>query len=133
MIHNEFAPDIPVGTVLSRPKGLALHRGIYLGNGLVFENTWKFGAHLATFSQFAAKRKVRAEKVLRVPAKLIYKRVKAALGRPYNLLTNNCDHAIARIEGDAPRKTAAGDIVRLAALALFAAVLLTAGRRPRLA
>jgi hypothetical protein len=133
MIHHEFAPDIPVGTVLSRPKGLSLHRGIYLGNGLVYESTWKFGARLATFSQFAAKRKVKAEKILSVPMKLIYQRVKASLGRSYNPLTNNCDHAIARIEGGAPRKSAAGDIIRLAALAMFVALVLNAGRRPRLA
>jgi len=131
MIHNEFAPDIPVGTVLSRPKGLSLHRGIYLGNGLVYENTWKFGARLATFSQFAAKRKVKAEKVLKISARLIFRRVKASLGTPYNPLTNNADHAIARIEGAESR--GAGAAYAYAALGLFVIALLAVARRPRFA
>ena len=130
MIPNEFAPDIPVGTVLSRPKGLALHRGIYMGNGLVYENTWKFGERLATFSQFAAARPVKAEKVLSVPVRLIFRRVKASLGRPYNVLTNNADHAIARIEGAA---SATPRAFAYAALGLFVIALLAVSRRPRLA
>lgn len=120
---KDFSPNIPVGTVLSRPKGLTLHRGIYLGNGLVFESTWKWGSRLATFAQFAAKRRVRAEKVLETPPSEIFRRVKDSLGMPYNALTNNCNHAIARIEGGArPRSGLRG----YALLALLVGAVLAA-------
>ena len=127
-MNQEITPaDLQVGSVLSRPKGPVMHRGIYLGNGWVFENTWKWGERISTLTQFAGRRKVTVERVLALPIGDVYTRVKARLGRPYCLFTNNCDHAVARVEEGAPRSA---QLLGIAIAAVFTAVVLASVKPP---
>jgi hypothetical protein len=127
-MEQEMSPaGLQVGSVLSRPKGPVMHRGIYLGNGWVFENTWKWGERISTFGQFAGKHTVTVERVLALPIGDVYTRVKARLGRRYCLFTNNCDHAVARVEEGAPRSA---QLLGITIAAVFAAVVLASVTPP---
>lgn len=91
--------NLPIGTVLGRSKGLLQHQGIYMGNGMVFENTQKFGERMSTYAEFAEMKAVRVVKAIELSTSEIYKRVGAALQqkRAYCPVTNNCEQSVNRI------------------------------------
>lgn len=91
--------NLPVGTVLGRSKGLLQHQGIYMGNGMVFENTPEFGERLATFAEFAEQKAVGVVKAIKLSSAEIYKRVSESLQkkRSYCPVTNNCEQSVNRI------------------------------------
>jgi hypothetical protein len=96
-----------VGSILARAKGPVQHRGIYLGDDKVFENTPEAGERIGSLAEFAQGQPVTVEKVTALSAHELhelYRRVHAAANarRRYDLITNNCDHAVTRIiEGEA--------------------------------
>lgn len=73
------------GTVLGRTKGILQHQSIYMGNGMVFENTPEFGERLATFSEFAGSKTVTAVSVIKLSASEIWRRVNASLQKAHLL------------------------------------------------
>lgn len=99
--------QIPIGSVLIRPKaeGFVQHRGIYVGDGNVFDNTPETGERISTFAEFAQGQVVNVERLIPLPTGEIYRRINVALRarRPYHLLNNNCDHTLTRIEQGVPR------------------------------
>ncbi len=113
------------GDVLSRRKGLVMHRGIALGDGRVLHNTPGRGEHISTESDFANGHRVRVEsasytarqRALAHAAEL----EREGRGRSYHLFGNNCEHTVNRAtSGDARSPQLRGWLagVGLAAVAL---------------
>ena len=95
------------GDVVSRRKGLVMHRGIALGDGRVLHNTPGRGEHISSEHEFAAGHRVHvrsgsledrrralahAEHFERSPS-----------GRRYHLFGNNCEHTVHRATSGEPR------------------------------
>ena len=90
------------GDIVSRRKGLVMHRGIALGDGRVLHNTPFRGEHICSEEEF------RAGKRLYVSNAHVDQRRRAlhhasrhddlhtSQRRSYNLLTNNCEHTVSR-------------------------------------
>ncbi len=98
----------PVGTIIARWKFPLIHRGIYVGSvggtDQVFESTIGHGARLIPFVIFAHGQKVWVEGNSRLSRHALLARVRRELGgkRWYNLITNNCDHAVTRVAHGRP-------------------------------
>ena len=84
------------GDVVSRRKGLVMHRGVVLTDGSILHNSPFRGEHVVSEAEF------RDGKTLYVVrTECPRKRRFAATSRPddgrgYNLLTNNCEHTVSR-------------------------------------
>ena len=116
--------QIPVGTLLSRPKlgKLVTHFGIYYGNGQVFENTITAGSRIVSFAEFAQREEVGIVSWPVLADWNLYRRIHAeiAANRPYDFLLNNCEHVVNRVLfGTATSSQAQG----AGALAMIALVL----------
>ncbi len=123
------------GDVLSRRKGLVMHRGIALGDGRVLHNTPGRGEHISSEAEFVSGQSVRVE---RQP---YYRRQRALrsaalfeaqdrTSRRYHLLDNNCEHTVHRhTSGEARSPQLRGWIMGVGC----AAVVLAVTRHPGLA
>jgi hypothetical protein len=102
MIPLPFGPSS--GDVLYRRKSpFYEHVGLYLGGGLVFQNTPEAGEHIVTLEGFSEGQSYRAQKTS-VPQHLLNWRVHLRLREPrrYHLFLNNCEHSVfALTEGKA--------------------------------
>lgn len=95
------------GDVVSRRKGLVMHRGIALGDGRVMHNTPGRGEHISSESEFANGQRVRVEtasyaerqRSLAHAARL----ERSHSGRSYHLLGNNCEHTVHRAASGSAR------------------------------
>ena len=86
------------GDIVSRRKGLVMHRGIALGDGRVLHNTPFRGEHICSEEEFrAGKRMYVANADLDQRRRALQRaHLHAEEGRGYNLLTNNCEHTVSR-------------------------------------
>jgi len=84
--------------MVSRRKGLVMHRGIALGDGRVLHNTPLRGEHICSEAEFrAGKRMYTANLDGDVRHRTLRRaHAHAREGRGYNLLTNNCEHTVSR-------------------------------------
>ena len=83
------------GDVVSRRKGLVMHKGLVMADGRILHNTPMRGEHISSESEF------RDGKRLHVTAGSDEHRSAAYWALPdrqrsYNLLTNNCEHTVNR-------------------------------------
>ena len=92
------------GDIVSRRKGLVMHKGLALEGGRVLHNTPFRGEHICSEADFREGKRMYVasadvgarHRTLRT-AELLAQR-----GRRYNLLTNNCEHTVSRASsGDA--------------------------------
>jgi hypothetical protein len=89
---GQFRP----GDVVSRRKGLVMHKGIALGNGCVLHNTPLKGEHISSEADFRAGKRMyatRLEPAARLRALRTADRVER---RGYHLWKNNCEHTVTR-------------------------------------
>lgn len=90
------------GDVISRRKGLVMHKGVVLADGRVLHNTPFRGEHVTTQTEFRAGRRLyvdasaRADRSARV-SRALHPDKYAHSERSYNLLTNNCEHTVSRV------------------------------------
>lgn len=85
----------PIGAKLGVGEFFYTHVGRYMGDGKIFHNHWKNDAEIITFDQFANGKKVEVlDQGVQSPQEFM-RRVQHVLasGKPYHLLTNNCEHA----------------------------------------
>ena len=93
------------GDIVSRRKGLVMHRGVALGGGRVLHNTPLRGEHICSEEEFRAGKRLY---VTHMDTDLRQRAVRRAHlhereRRGYNLLTNNCEHTVARAAHGEPR------------------------------
>lgn len=84
------------GDVVSRRKGLVMHRGISLGDGRVLHNTPFRGEHVCTESEFRAGKRMYVSNLEHSDRQRVLRRAMHGSDRSYNLLTNNCEHTVSR-------------------------------------
>lgn len=86
------------GDIVSRRKGLVMHRGIALGDGRVLHNTPFKGEHICSEAEFRAGKKMYVANMDGGDRSRTLRRahLHADSGRRYNLLTNNCEHTVSR-------------------------------------
>jgi len=87
------------GDIVSRRKGLVMHKGISLGDGRVLHNTPFRGEHICSESEFRAGKRMYVNHLdgsLRQRA-LRRADVTEHRNRGYNLLRNNCEHTVTRL------------------------------------
>ncbi len=90
--------ELEPGDIVSRRKGLVMHRGIVLEDGTVLHNTPRYGEHVSTLQSFGAGRRVRVVATDPVRRQQTLRRVRqqAHARRRYRLLSNNCEHTVSR-------------------------------------
>ena len=84
------------GDIVSRRKGLVMHRGIALGDGRVLHNTPLLGEHVCTESEFRAGGRLHVPGLEGEVRGRVRRRAMDHAPRGYNLLTNNCEHTVTR-------------------------------------
>ncbi len=94
------------GDIVSRRKGLVMHRGVALGGGRVLHNTPFRGEHVCSEEEFRAGKRMYISSPAHHSRQQTLSRARAHAnidsGRSYNLITNNCEHTVTRAtSGDA--------------------------------
>lgn len=85
------------GDIISRRKGLVMHKGISLGGGRVLHNTPFRGEHICSEEEFGAGRRIYVDRSLSPDQRRrAMMTADSARSRGYNLLTNNCEHTVTR-------------------------------------
>jgi hypothetical protein len=88
------------GDIVSRRKGIVMHRGIALGDGRVLHNTPFKGEHVSTEAEFSAGRRLYVTRMDRTARQRALLHAEMDGGeRPYHLLANNCEHTVTRAIG----------------------------------
>ena len=110
------------GDVLSRRKGLVMHRGIVLEDGSVLHNTPMKGQHISSLDEFRKGRRLYASNHSSELRTSTLDRVEDQ-HRGYNPFTNNCEHMVTRAtngKSSSPqlRGIVVGGAIALAAFAL---------------
>ena len=100
------------GDVVSRRKGLAVHKGIAVGNGWIFHNTPFGGERITTEEEFRRGRRLQVERLARRERLRTLQAAECGQRRGYNLFTNNCEHTVSRA------RTGAGNSPQLKSWAL---------------
>ena len=99
------------GDIVSRRKGLVMHRGIVLGDGQVLHNTPLQGEHVSSISEFSRGRKVTPHALSKQQRDRILRRVDSQddnSNRRYNLFTHNCEHTVTHASTEKPRSPQLG-------------------------
>lgn len=84
------------GDIVSRRKGLVMHKGISLGDGRVLHNTPFKGEHVCSEQEFRAGRRMYVERLEADQRRRALRNARLGGERSYNLLTNNCEHTVTR-------------------------------------
>ena len=89
-------PRYQPGDIVSRRKGLVMHKGIVTRDGRVLHNTPFKGEHVCSEAEFRAGERLRVERLERGDRQRVLIRAESNNARRYNLLTNNCEHTVNR-------------------------------------
>ncbi len=84
---------------MTRRKGLVLHKGVALGDGLILHNTPSRGEHISSEQDFLAGNRmgvINLERSARQRALSRAQSVENVSTRSYHLLRNNCEHTVSR-------------------------------------
>jgi len=90
------------GDIVSRRKGLVMHRGISLGDGRVLHNTPFRGEHICSEAEFRAGKTMYAANLDGAVRSQALRRAREHVHgsrhatRGYDILTNNCEHTVSR-------------------------------------
>lgn len=87
------------GDIVSRRKGLVMHKGISLGDGRVLHNTPFRGEHICSEREFRAGKKMYVSHLEGEHRMRALRRADSTqtANRGYNLLRNNCEHTVTRL------------------------------------
>lgn len=88
-----------VGDILSRPKFPFVHKGVYLGNGLVLHNSPARGEHVSGLEDFANNQPVSVSPLSTDRRPAAWRMVAATVAdpKPYDAFANNCEHTVTRV------------------------------------
>lgn len=113
------------GDIVTRRKGLVMHKGVALGGGLVLHNTPFKGEHISSERDFSRGNKIG---VINMEHKQRQRALNHAYAyeresRSYHLLRNNCEHTVMRATtGNASSPQLKSWMIGLAAATLTFAV-----------
>ena len=118
------------GDMVSRRKGLVMHRGVVLADGNILHNSPFRGEHVVSEAEFREGKKLHVSRT-ECPRQRRYAASARPEDRGYNLLTNNCEHTVSRAmsgEAESPqlRSWAVGIGVATVAFAITRHPALTA-------
>jgi len=94
------------GDVVSRRKGLVMHRGLVLADGNILHNSPFRGEHVVSEAEFRAGKRLHVSRTECPRQRRFAAAARPAEDRGYNLLTNNCEHTVSRAmtgTGDSPQ------------------------------
>ena len=117
--RSHFKP----GDILSRRKGVIMHKGILLDDGSVYHNTPRRGEHVSSFSEFSKSRNVYAEPIDDFQREDALWGAKLYPRRRYNPLTNNCEHTVSRATTGSQRSPQLSSIALSSGIAVATLVL----------
>ena len=83
------------GDVVSRRKGLVMHRGLVLSDGSILHNSPFRGEHVVSEAEFRDGKRLHVSRT-ECPRQRRYAAGALPEDRGYNLLTNNCEHTVSR-------------------------------------
>ena len=89
-------PRYQPGDIVSRRKGLVMHKGVVTRDGRVLHNTPFRGEHVCSEAEFRAGKRLRVERLEHEHRYRALLHADNHQGRGYNLLTNNCEHTVHR-------------------------------------
>ncbi len=115
--------DLKPGDILSRRKGLIMHKGILLDDGSVYHNTPRRGEHISSFSAFSKNRNVYAEPSDEFSREEALWGAKLYPKQRYNPLTNNCEHTVSRAANGNQRSPQLSSIFLSSGIAVATLVL----------
>lgn len=84
------------GDVVSRRKGVVMHKGVVLRDGSILHNTPFRGEHVCSEEEFRAGKRLRATRLEGYERRRVLHHAENGDRRRYNLLTNNCEHTVTR-------------------------------------
>ena len=84
------------GDVVSRRKGVVMHKGVVLRDGRILHNTPFRGEHVCSQEEFRAGKRLHATRLDGVERRNALHHAENGQRRRYNLLTNNCEHTVTR-------------------------------------
>ncbi len=82
------------GDIVSRRKGLVMHKGVVLADGSILHNSPFTGEHVVSESEFRDGKRLHVSRTY--DERLRRAASSAKPSRSYNLLTNNCEHTVSR-------------------------------------
>ena len=94
------------GDVVSRRKGIFMHRGIVLEDGSVLHNTPMRGRHTSSLEEFGKNKPIYPENLRAEVRWRTLQNVSVDERNRYNPFTNNCEHLVTRAmkgEGESPQ------------------------------
>ena len=112
------------GDVVSRRKGLVMHKGIALSGGRILHNTPFRGEHICSEDEFRAGHRLYVKHLSDTERRRVLDHTQEwAPGRNYHLIANNCEHTVTRAVHGLPHSPqligwAAGLVAGAAALAV---------------
>ena len=125
-----LAPGIAApGDIVSRRKGLVLHKGVVLPDGGVLHNTPRRGEHVSTLWEFADGEPVAVERRPYALRRATLERAQYVRprSRGYDLFSNNCEHTVSRVAEGRARSPQLGSWLMGAGVAL---AVLAVSRHP---
>lgn len=111
------------GDILSRRKGLIMHKGILMDDGSVYHNTPRRGEHVSSFTEFSKNRNVYAEPTDEYTREEALWGAKLYPRRRYNPFTNNCEHTVSRATTGSQRSPQLTSIALSSGIAVATLVL----------
>ena len=85
------------GDIVSRRKGIVMHKGLVLADGRVLHNSPITGETKVSMTEFAAGQRVYVEHQETDIRRRALSRAEASEPRTYDLLRNNCEHTVHRL------------------------------------
>ncbi|MEM8766032.1 MAG: hypothetical protein AAGE43_01205 [Pseudomonadota bacterium] len=94
------------GDVVSRRKGLVMHRGVVLSDGNILHNSPFRGEHVVSEAEFREGKRLHVSRTECPRQRRFAASARPEDGGSYNLFTNNCEHTVSRAmtgEGSSPQ------------------------------
>jgi len=84
------------GDIVSRRKGMVMHKGVVTRDGRILHNTPFKGEHVSSEAEFSAGRRLHVQHLLPGERQRALLRSEGHGARSYNLFSNNCEHTVTR-------------------------------------
>ena len=84
------------GDIVSRRKGIVMHRGIVQEDGSIYHNTPLRGEHSSSEDEFRKNKRIQVQRLDPCSRAAVLRATQKTASRRYNPFTNNCEHTVSR-------------------------------------